>query len=103
MIYFEFTISRAPLSINESEFDLPTAEFMFDCDSPAECTRQAVLLLKTRGWLPVSVKQACEGFTVEDFHLGERVTVLYGRAQAAGIGFQLNEKEDVKMVSRELV
>lgn len=103
MIYFEFTISPANYPLSESPFDPSTAEFMFDCDNPAECTRQAAELLKTKGWRPTSVKQACEGFSVEEFPRGERSTTLYRRAQAAGIGFLLHEKSPVKMDSRELV
>lgn len=102
MIYFEFTISRQLHTI-ESEFELPTADFMFDSDNPADCTRQAAMMLRSRGWKPVSVKQACEGFELDDFHLGEHVAELFRKAQVTGIGFSLNEKVPSERVSRELV
>jgi|GEM_PF-4204776 len=102
MIYFEFTISRSAHTIG-SEFDLPTADFMFDSDDPAHCTRQAAMMLRSRGWKPVSVKQACEGYSLEDFHLGEHVADLFHKAQVTGLGFSLNEKDAVPLVSRELV
>lgn len=102
MIYFEFTISRH-LHSSESEFELPTADFMFDSDNPAECTRQAAMMLRSRGWKPVSVKQACEGFELADFHLGEHVAELFHKAQRGGISFSLNEKSSAARVSRELV
>lgn len=102
MIYFEFTISRNAQCI-DSEYDLPTADFMFDSDDPAQCTRQAAMMLRSRGWKPVSVKQACEGFCLEDFHLGEHVAALFRKAQGSGIGFSVNEKTPAALVSRELV
>ena len=108
MIYFEFTISRHT-HVDESDFSLPTAEFMFDSDNPAQCTRQAALLLRMRGWRPVSVKQACEGFALEDFHLGGQVGPLFREAQVAGIGFSMHEKDEpieketAGLISQEMV
>ncbi len=90
MIYFEFLISRDPLS-DATETNCPTAEFMFDSDNPGECTRRAVTLLRAKGWTAISVKHAMEAFTLSDFRTGKYIPDLYSRAQAGGLGFCVHD------------
>ncbi len=86
MIYFEFNLSRV------TEFgraEPATADFMFDSDNPAECTRRAVTLLKSHGWRATSVRKAQEYFRREDFSLEERAGGLYDQALVHGFSFLL--------------
>lgn len=92
MIYFEFAICRDP-EANGVDSDNATAEFMFDADSPGECTRRAAAILRARGWRAMSVLKAKEAFSPHDFGDDERVASLYRRAETGGIGFLLDSRQ----------
>lgn len=102
MIYFEFAIARDPI-LSTSQFTPESASFMFDSTNPAECTRRAAMLLRAHGLRAVSVKQAHEGYTADEFPQQERIQTLFERAQASGMSFCLDDRELAELPSEEMV
>lgn len=94
MIYFEFEICPEGVT-TPTDSDVHSAEFVFDSDNAAECTRRAATLLRSRGWRPMSVKHAKEAYRAEDFADSRQTLELYRRAEVAGVGYRIYEPVEV--------
>jgi hypothetical protein len=97
MIYLQFEICRDTPRKTQTERGI--AEFMFQSQDPASCTRRAVAAMGREGWRPIDLNDAREVVTIADFDGDEHLLDLARETAGREFAYELFVREPIGKAS----